>query len=98
MGLIDIDEQIIVPPQFDKTEFFREGFASVQINGKWGVIDREGSWIVPTIYDSIGTFKNGKAKVSLNREIFHMDTQGNLTEYASSSGYFYDDFGKNPVR
>ena len=51
-GLIDDKAQIIVPPQYDKLNYFR-GYAYVEKNNQSGMLDKNGKVIIPLKYDSI---------------------------------------------
>lgn len=44
-GFIDISGTIVIDPIFEDARPFREGLASVMLNGKWGAIDISGNQI-----------------------------------------------------
>ncbi|MGB3005809.1 MAG: WG repeat-containing protein, partial [Chitinophagaceae bacterium] len=44
---------------YDSANYFQEGLADVQLNGKWGFINMYGKQIVPCRYDSVAGFSDG---------------------------------------
>ena len=52
-GFIDRTGNMVVKPQFDHVQEFREGLAPVEMNGKWGYIDKKGDVIIPLEYDYV---------------------------------------------
>jgi hypothetical protein len=52
-GFKDDKGVIVIPPAFDKTESFKNGFAVVKNDSLWGVIDIKGITIIPFKYDFI---------------------------------------------
>lgn len=47
------DGKEVVPAKYDRCEEFKNGYACIKIDGKWGVIDETGKEVVPFAYDSI---------------------------------------------
>jgi len=70
-GFIDVNEKMIIPPQFpddkddhgDSPKPFSEGLAAVKIDGKWGFVDRAGKMVVKPRYAEVGSFRDGRAQV-----------------------------------
>lgn len=54
--------------QFDDAECFRERFASVKSNDKWGFIDTKGKMVIPCVYDAAWPFSEGFASVESNNK------------------------------
>ena len=52
----------------DKLKMFRNGFAPIRKNEKWGFIDEKGSFITPCKYDKVEFFIDGLAKVYLGNK------------------------------
>ncbi|MDR1925882.1 MAG: WG repeat-containing protein [Planctomycetaceae bacterium] len=52
--------------KYDDACDFREGFARVKRNGKWGIIDKTGNEIVSVEYDEVCEFHEGFARVKRN--------------------------------
>lgn len=59
----------------NKTEFIN-GFATVNLNGKYGVINEKGKEIVPCKYEFVGTYIDGIAKIKLNNKVGLIDEKG----------------------
>lgn len=48
---------------YEKVEFFKDGLAAVQLNGKWGFINSSGQEVVHPTYDEVWYFSDGYAPV-----------------------------------
>ena len=57
-------------------EFFSEGLAPVEKNGKWGFIDKNGNVIISFLYDEVKSMNNGVAKVKLNGKWGFINSSG----------------------
>lgn len=55
---------------------FHEGFAIINIDGKYGFIDKTGQIAIPCIYDSVHCFNEGLAIVYKNGYIGFVDKTG----------------------
>ena len=64
--------------KFDNAEHFSEGFALVELNGKWNHIDTEGKILSERWYDYAFPFSEGFAVVELNGKDNYIDTEGKL--------------------
>lgn len=53
---------IVIQPQYDYADHFREGRAAVMFNRKWGFIDESGKMIIEPKYWKVEAFSNGYAK------------------------------------
>lgn len=65
-GVSDEKKTIVVPPKYEKVEFFHGEVALVSSGGKFGFIDRFGKEVVPVRYDAVerwGLFFDGLAVV-----------------------------------
>ena len=80
--------------KFDWIEDFREGFASVQLNGKWNFINHEGQLLFQQWLDSVGTFNEGFARVNLNYRHNFINIEGKLlSEHGFDDTYdFHEGF------
>lgn len=67
-------------PKFYDADKFYEGFASVELNEKYGFIKEDGSYLVEPIFDFGCYFSNGLARVELDGKHYNLDTNGNLKE------------------
>ncbi len=55
-----------VPCRYDAVNYFSEGLAAVELDGKWGYIDKTGREVVPCKYDEIENFSEGLALAVFN--------------------------------
>ena len=62
--------------KYDYVGYFREGLATVKLNGKWGSINKKGEIVIPLKYDQIGDFHEGLAIVELNGKWGFINTEG----------------------
>jgi WG repeat protein len=46
----------ILAAQNDGVTPFVDGYATVRVNGRWGVIDKKGQWVLPPIYNELFPF------------------------------------------
>jgi len=69
----------VIEPKYNSVENFREGFAKVELNGKYGFIDKTGKIVLEAKYDKIGSFREGLAKVKLNGKYGLLTKQENLS-------------------
>ena len=57
---------------------FNNGFARVQLNGKYNFIDKNGKLLSNTWFDNASNFSEGFARVELNGKYNFIDKNGNL--------------------
>ena len=55
-GYVDRKHDLLIPPEFEYAEFFKEGVARVKRDGKWGIIKQDATMSVPFIYDEISAW------------------------------------------
>ncbi|HEB7544385.1 TPA: WG repeat-containing protein, partial [Campylobacter coli] len=55
---------------------FKEGFAAIKLNEKWGYIDKKGKMHVKPEFDFVSGFINGFSEVKLNDKWGLIDTKG----------------------
>ena len=68
--------------KYNWIDYFENGFAKVQLNGKWGIINKTGKEVIELKYDKIYYFKNGFFKARLNDEYFWINQDGiKIKEY-----------------
>jgi hypothetical protein len=63
LGFLDRSGAVMVPPQFDQVEGFREGQALALQAGVWGAIDRAGKWVIEPQFNKPFRFNEGLAVV-----------------------------------
>ena len=89
-GIISLNGEVILAPQFDYIEDFHEDKAVVRMNEKYGVISMKGENIVIPKYDNIFSYREGYAIFELDRESGCIDVNGNEIippEYKSIGKY-----------
>jgi len=55
--------KIVIPTMYDEIFCFKEGLASVEIDGKCGYIDKENNVVIPFEYDTAMSFSEGFAMI-----------------------------------
>ena len=68
--------RIIIESKYDYADWFNEGLARVQLNGKSGFVSRVGKEIVSLKYDDVSFFREGLAWVKLNGKYGFVDNVG----------------------
>ena len=61
---IDLKGNIVVPINYDDTDYFSEGLAAVMVNGKWGYVNAKGEIVIEPQYLLAGSFSPRGAIVS----------------------------------
>lgn len=72
------DGKLLLETQFEDAAQFREGFAAVKLNGKWGFIDVSGKMVIPFVYDYAYNFSGGIAAVCKDGQWGYIDKNGNI--------------------
>lgn len=85
------EQQQLQAGHFQHATAFKNGVATIQQRGKWGLISRKGLEIIPPKYDAIQTFHKGYAKVQMKRFNGVTNLKGTIIvepnfEYISYSG------------
>ena len=62
--------------KYDSIWGFSEGFAAVELDGKWGFVNKQGEEVVPCKYDDVEEFSEGFAQVELNGKSGFVNEQG----------------------
>ncbi len=62
-GYVNIEGREIVPPQYDYTHEFSEGYGAVRLNGKYGYVDQLGQEVTAIAYDHALDVSDGLAVV-----------------------------------
>lgn len=63
----------VIPPMYDEVFMFKEGLASVEIDGKCGYIDSENNVVIPLDYDLAMSFSEGLAMVAKGEKCGYID-------------------------
>ena len=65
------------PGKYDDAWSFFEGFARVQLDGKWGLVNTQGEEVIPCKYDvSSWSFFEGFVRVQLDGKWGKVNTRG----------------------
>jgi hypothetical protein len=77
---IDETGKDIFNMSFEKAEDFREHFAQVRIDGKWGFVNQKGQMAIKPVFYEAGPFSSGLSEVTLSPTGKHgfIDTLGNF--------------------
>lgn len=62
---------------FDKFYFFENGYATIDINGKYGVIDRSYNMVIPFEYAMLGKYSEGLFPAKQNDKYGYIDIYNN---------------------
>lgn len=63
-GYIDSRGAWVIPAKFQSEDYFEEGLAPVEVDGKWGYINGEGVFAIKPKYTRVKYFRNGLALVA----------------------------------
>jgi hypothetical protein len=76
---MDTTGRVVIPMQFKDAQYFSEGLAAVEADGKWGYIDRNGQMVIPPQFHKAKAFKNGRARVEVTPDSWrYIDRTGKL--------------------
>lgn len=93
VGYIDCTGRIATPLDYDGAKDFHEGFAAVNVGGKWGFVDTAGKLVVePQFTETAGFFSQGLAAVKVGEKWGYADSSGRLViePQFESAGQFSD--------
>ena len=78
-GFRDLDNKIVIEPQFDNAEMFSEGYSSVQVGKKYGLIDETGKFVLPLdTYEFLGSVHNGLASFRASNKYGFINAKGQV--------------------
>jgi hypothetical protein len=61
-GVVDRENKTIIPFNYygnNSIRFFKNGFAPVKVNERWGFVDLNGEEVVKPVFDNVKNFENG---------------------------------------
>lgn len=91
-GYINETGKLIIPTKYEAAEFFYDGFAIVELNGKKAFITKSGKQITAFEYDMMNPYSEGLAAVGKGEPMFfsYIDTTGTviITGDYSAAGNF----------
>lgn len=79
------DKLIVIPAKYDSVRDFKNGYACVELNEKWGAIDTEGKEIFEPQFYYLSDFVGGTAKYQLNARDANSWGYVNVHGYCSES-------------
>ena len=79
------DKLIVIPAKYDSVRDFKNGYACVELNEKWGAIDTEGKEIFEPQFYYLSDFVGGTAKYQLNARDANSWGYVNVDGYCSES-------------
>jgi hypothetical protein len=78
-GYMDTTGRVVIQMQFMNAQHFSEGFAAVEVDGKWGYIDRNGQMVIQPQFHKAKAFKNGTARVEVSPDNWrYIDRTGKI--------------------
>jgi hypothetical protein len=85
-GFVDIANHFFwaIEPTYEDAHPFKEDYAAVKLNGKWGYINRKGEIVVKPRYDFVFDFFNGLSVVVVGEALYRdsnwgvIDREGNI--------------------
>lgn len=78
LGYIDRSGKLKLRTPYDRGEYFSEGLAVVERDGKCGFIDESGRLIVAPRFDDAHAFKEGLARVRVGDKYGYVNRNGNV--------------------
>ncbi len=75
-GLVDYDDIIILPCEYDEIMELKSGNIRILKNGKYGIINADKTINIPCLYDELYDFQNGLCKVKKDDKYYKLDSQG----------------------
>ncbi|MBN2711024.1 MAG: WG repeat-containing protein [Planctomycetes bacterium] len=78
-GYIDLDGNIVIPPQYDMAMDFFEDLTAVKVGKKWGYIDTKGKMVISPRYDEASPFLLGVAHVRKGEKWMIINNDGKST-------------------
>ena len=96
-GYLDRECEIVIPGIYEATTTFREGLASVLVDGKWGYIDPRGTMVIEPQFDRAGFFQEGLALIQNAEGDAYIDRSGAVVIQAPFQTGFPFREGVTPV-
>ncbi len=97
-GLININEELLLEPIYDKIGLFQEDVTLVELNNKYGFINKLGEVVIPLEYDETHDFNNGLALVKKDGLYGYIDYDNNLViNFLYESAFSFDEYDRAVV-
>lgn len=85
-GIIDYDQNVIIPAEYDHISFFSNGYATFYKNDKQGLINLQGEIVVPANYDLILEYDQSHFIIQEDEQYYVVDIK---TQQKTTPGYTY---------
>lgn len=73
-----LNKEMAIAPQYDEVKAYKECFAAVSINDKWGFVDGNGDIAIYPIFERVRSFSDGRAACLIGSEWGFLDKMGNI--------------------
>jgi hypothetical protein len=98
-GFKDINDVVVIAPQYKYVKEFSQGLAAVRLKDKWGFIDTSGKEVIPSVYFEVESFSEGLAvaKREVLERFGYINTKGEevLPFNFPSVGSFHNGFARS---
>jgi hypothetical protein len=103
MGIISVDQEIILPFKYDQITLQSENYFTIEINNKYGIVNSKGEITLEPSYDMITFFYvNDFAIAEKNNKAWFIDFNGNILntkeydkiDYVARDLYIVEQLGK----
>ncbi len=85
-GMMDQNQHVIIPAQYDHISFFSKGYALFSQDGKTGLIDLNGQIILPAVFETIMEYDESHMIIMENERYYVVDIQ---SQQKTTAGYDY---------
>ncbi len=79
---------MVIAHRFTSSSHFSEGFAVIQVEGRYGYINRSGDVVIEPIFKQAGDFKGGLAAVTEDEAIKYASCCWQRWDYIDKSGKY----------
>ena len=90
-GIVDINGNYVVKPQFDDIKELSEGFIAFKQNGKWGFMDKKFKVVIKPQFDKAENFSEGYAAVKKSGLWGYINSSGKLVikpQFTDAGAFF----------
>jgi hypothetical protein len=78
-GYMDTTGRVVIQTQYKDARHFSEGFAAMEVDGKWGYVDRNGQVVIRPQFHKAKAFRNDRALVEVSPDSWrYIDRTGKV--------------------
>jgi hypothetical protein len=77
-GFIDKAGTVVIESIYDFADHFSEGYAAVNVEGRWGYIDSIGNMVIEPQFEEAGIFSEGLAAIEIDGKWGYIDKSGKV--------------------